>query len=184
MARTKKQYRPHITCYTDGSYLPMSNVGGYCAYLGCGHKSLILSGTESPSTVNRMEIRAVIEALKLIKQPCIYHIYSDSKYVVDSISKGWLYSWCKNGWKNVDNKPILNKDLWEELLPLLKRHTVYIDWVKGHSGISGNELCDEVACMESKSLEYLINNRHRLPIVKPKKVIKKKIVKFVTKKKV
>ena len=143
--------KPVITCYTDGSYYGGMGTGGYCAYLECYGRSLIISGHESPTTNNRMELRAVLEALKAIETPCVFIIHSDSMYVVDTINNNRVQLWANSGWKR-DGMDIKNADLWKEILQLLKKHTVYMKWVKGHAGIPGNELCDEVSRIENDLL--------------------------------
>ena len=95
-----------------------------------------------------MELTAVIKALSALKEPCEVTLTTDSKYVCDSITKGWVYSWQKNGWKKADKKPALNVDLWEELLPLLETHKVTFCWVKGHNEHPENERCDKLAVSE------------------------------------
>ena len=97
------------------------------------------------TTNNRMELTAVIEALKKLKEPCEVTLTTDSKYDCDAVTKGWVYSWQKNGWKKADKKPTLNVDLWECLLPLLEKHSVTFNWVKGHNGHPYNERCDALA---------------------------------------
>lgn len=92
-----------------------------------------------------MELTAVIEALKQLREPCSVDLTTDSKYVCDAVNKGWLYSWKKNGWRKSDKKPALNVDLWKELLPLLEKHNVTFHWVKGHNGHPYNERCDKLA---------------------------------------
>ena len=110
-------------------------------------------GGNADTTNNKMELTAVIEALKLLKEPCEVTVTSDSKYVCDSIGKGWVYSWKKKGWKKGDGKPALNVELWEELLVLLSKHKVTFVWIKGHSGHRENELCDEMAVREAAKFE-------------------------------
>jgi ribonuclease HI len=92
-----------------------------------------------------MELMGVIAGLSALKEPCKVILTTDSKYVCDSITKGWVYSWQKKGWKKADGKPALNVDLWEQLLPLLARHDVTFNWVKGHAGHPENERCDRLA---------------------------------------
>ena len=116
----------HIEMFTDGAC--SGNPGG-----------------EADTTNNRMEMTAVIEGLKKLKEPCSVTITTDSKYVVDSITKNWVYGWKKRGWKKSDGKPALNIDLWEEMLKLLEIHQVEFNWVKGHAGHPENERCDALA---------------------------------------
>ena len=97
-----------------------------------------------------MELTAVISALRLLREPCEVELWSDSKYVVDAVSKSWVYSWQKKGWIKSDTKPALNVDLWEQLLPLLKTHDVRWHWVKGHAENEYNNRCDALAVAESR----------------------------------
>ena len=103
------------------------------------------SGGEASTTNNRMELPAVIEALRLLKEPCVVELYSDSRYVIDALEKRWVYGWKQRGWVKSDKKPALNVDLWEKLLPLLEKHKVEFVWVKGHAGHPENERCDRLA---------------------------------------
>ena len=130
-----------ITIYTDGSSRGNPGPGGYgTVLLAKGHKKELSEGFRK-TTNNRMELLAVIkglEVLKVINTEVL--IYSDSKYVVDSVEKGWLWGWVKKGFK--DKK---NRDLWERFIPVYKRNKVKFQWVKGHAGNPGNERCDELA---------------------------------------
>ncbi len=109
-----------------------------------------LSGGEPKTTNNRMELTAVIEALSLLKEPCAVDLWSDSKYVIDALEKGWARSWQKRGWIKSDKKPALNPDLWERLLALMDIHNLTCHWVKGHAENAFNNRCDELAVSESK----------------------------------
>ena len=102
------------------------------------------------TTNNRMELTAVISALQALKEPCIVELYSDSKYVIDALEKGWAVSWRKKGWIKSDKKPALNPDLWEILLNLAERHSLRYHWVKGHAENEKNNRCDQLAVAESK----------------------------------
>ena len=102
------------------------------------------------TTNNRMELTAVIEALDILKEPCVVELYSDSKYVIDGLSKGWAKGWQKRGWIKSDKKPALNPDLWERLLALTDRHEMRYHWVKGHAENEKNNRCDQMAVAESK----------------------------------
>jgi len=108
-----------------------------------------LSGGEAQTTNNRMELSGVIAALEQLKEPCVVELYSDSKYVIDALEKGWARSWQAKGWRKADKKPALNPDLWERLLALCDTHTVNCHWVKGHAENEFNNRCDELAVMES-----------------------------------
>ena len=139
-----------VTIYTDGACSGNPGPGGWGAILEWQGHEKELSGGEAQTTNNRMELTAVLTALSLLKEPCTVELYSDSKYVVDAIDKGWLYGWQKKGWIKADKKPVLNVDLWQRLLPELKRHDVHLHWVKGHAENEKNNRCDQLAVAESK----------------------------------
>lgn len=139
----------HVMIYTDGSCRKNPGPGGWGAILVHGGREKEISGGEAETTNNRMELSAAINALEALRKPCKVTLTSDSKYMIDSITKGWVYSWKKNGWKKSDKSPALNPDLWEKLLGLLKIHEVEFVWVKGHAGHPYNERCDEMAQRES-----------------------------------
>lgn len=139
-----------VTLYTDGACSGNPGPGGWGAILSYNGTEKELSGGEKSTTNNRMELTAVIAGLSALKEPCIVELYSDSKYVIDGLSKGWAVSWRKNGWKKADKKPALNPDLWEKLLNLTERHQLHYHWVKGHAENEKNNRCDEMAVAESK----------------------------------
>ena len=138
----------NVKIYTDGACSGNPGPGGWGAVLIYNGVEKQLSGSEKETTNNRMELSAVITALKALKEPCNVTLTTDSKYVCDAINKGWLNSWQKNSWKKADKKPVLNIDLWQELLPLLDKHRVEFIWVKGHNGHKYNEICDKLAVAE------------------------------------
>jgi len=138
-----------VEIYTDGACSGNPGPGGYGVILKCNDLEKEFSEGYSHTTNNRMELMAVITGLKMLKYPCDVKLYTDSKYVADSILKKWVYSWQSKGWKKADGKPALNVDLWEKLLPLLKTHNVEIIWVKGHNGHQYNERCDALAVKAS-----------------------------------
>ena len=140
----------NVTIYTDGACSGNPGPGGWGAVLKYGAHERELSGGEAQTTNNRMELTAVIEALRLLKEPCEVELYSDSKYVIDALSKGWVYGWQKKGWVKSDKKPALNVDLWERLLPLIAEHDVRYHWVRGHAENEYNNRCDELAVAESR----------------------------------
>ena len=142
-----------VTLYTDGACSGNPGPGGWGAILAFQGIEKELSGGESSTTNNRMELTAVIEGLSALKEPCIVELYSDSKYVIDGLSKGWAVSWRKNGWKKSDKKPALNPDLWEKLLDLTEIHQLHYHWVKGHAENEKNNRCDELAVAESKKFQ-------------------------------
>ena len=139
-----------VTLYTDGACSGNPGPGGWGAILEFNGTEKELSGGESPTTNNRMELTAVIEGLKALKEPCIVELYSDSKYVIDALEKGWAVGWQKRGWKKADKTPALNPDLWETLLKLCQLHQVHTHWVKGHAANEKNNRCDELAVAQSK----------------------------------
>ncbi len=140
----------HIDLYTDGACSGNPGPGGWGAILRYNGREKELSGGAAGTTNNRMELTAVIEGLAVLKETCEVCVYSDSKYVVDGIQKGWAKSWKKNGWRKADKKPALNADLWDKLLTLLSIHTVRFVWLKGHDGHPENERCDQLAVAESQ----------------------------------
>lgn len=142
----------NIQIYTDGACSGNPGKGGWGAVLVYKSVEKELSGAEENTTNNRMELTAVIKALKQLKEPCKVVLTTDSKYVCDSINKGWVYSWQQNNWKKADKKPALNVDLWEQLLELLQIHQVDFVWVKGHNGHKYNERCDQLAVNEYMKL--------------------------------
>ena len=137
-----------VTIYTDGACSGNPGPGGWGAVLQYNGREKELSGGEAQTTNNRMELSGVIAALEALKEPCAVDLYSDSKYVVDALTKGWAISWRKKGWIKSDKKPALNPDLWEKLLKLTEKHTVACHWVKGHADNKYNNRCDEMAVAE------------------------------------
>ena len=145
----KRRKMKTVTIYTDGACSGNPGPGGWGAILMYGSHKKELSGGEAGTTNNRMELTAVIQALSLLKEPCVVELWSDSKYVIDGLSKGWARGWKKRGWVKSDKKPALNPDLWERLLALEDIHTLRCHWVKGHAENEYNNRCDEMAVMES-----------------------------------
>lgn len=139
-----------VTIYTDGACSGNPGPGGWGAILMYGEHKKELSGGEADTTNNRMELTAVIEALSLLKEPCIVDLWSDSKYVIDGLEKGWAKGWQARGWKKADKKPALNPDLWERLLELVDIHSLRYHWVKGHAENAFNNRCDELAVAASQ----------------------------------
>jgi len=142
-----------VTIYTDGACSGNPGPGGWGAILQYGPHEKELSGGEGMTTNNRMELTGVIAALECLKEPCIVELWSDSKYVIDALEKGWAKSWRAKGWIKSDKKPALNSDLWERLLALCERHTVHLHWVKGHAENEYNNRCDVLAVAESKKFK-------------------------------
>ena len=135
----------HVDIYTDGACKGNPGPGGWGAVLVYNGHEKELSGGEPETTNNRMELTAAIEALRALKESCEITLTSDSKYLVDGITKGWAKNWKKNNWVKSDKKPALNPDLWDELLRLLDIHEVTLVWVRGHHGHPYNERCDRLA---------------------------------------
>lgn len=142
-----------VTLYTDGACSGNPGPGGWAAILLFGAYQKELSGGERNTTNNRMELTGVIRGLQALKEPCIVELYSDSKYVIDALQKGWAVGWQKRGWIKADKKPALNADLWEILLGLCEVHQVKLHWVKGHATNPFNNRCDELAVSEWKKLK-------------------------------
>lgn len=138
-----------IQIYTDGSCLGNPGPAGYAAILRFAETDKELVGGFSLSTNNRMEILAVIEGLKALKESCYVDLYTDSQYVANAIEKHWLSNWKKNGWKTANKKPVKNQDLWIELDKQLQKYEVHFHWVKGHAGHPENERCDTLAREEA-----------------------------------
>ena len=140
----------HVDIFTDGACSGNPGPGGWGAILRFNGVEKELSGGEKETTNNRMEMTAVITALSALKESCEVTLYSDSKYIIDSVTKGWAVGWKARGWKKADKSPALNADLWEKLLDLLDKHRVTFEWVKGHAGHPENERCDTLAVTESR----------------------------------
>jgi len=134
-----------VTMYTDGACSGNPGPGGYGVVLLHNTHRKELSGQDPQTTNNRMEMMAAIVGLEALKEPCNVSLYSDSKYIVDAIQKGWAKRWQANNWMRTKKDPALNPDLWERLLGLLDKHNVDFYWVKGHAGNKENERCDELA---------------------------------------
>lgn len=137
-----------VTLYTDGACSGNPGPGGWAAILQYKDLQRELSGGEPRTTNNRMELTAVIRGLEALKEPCIVELWSDSKYVIDALSKGWARSWQQRGWIKSDKKPALNPELWEQLLALADRHQLHCHWVKGHDENQYNNRCDALAVAE------------------------------------
>lgn len=142
-----------VTVYTDGACKGNPGLGGWGVYLKYGEHEKFLKGGEKHTTNNRMELCAVIEALKALKFSCSVELYTDSKYVQKGVNE-WLEGWKKNGWRKADKSPLLNVDLWQALDQEIKNHTIRWHWVKGHSGDYGNEIADRLANEGVSSVDF------------------------------
>lgn len=141
----------HVTIYTDGACVGNPGPGGYGLLLRHGGQTQELSGGFSPTTNNRMELLAAIVGLEALKERCQVTVYSDSSYLVNAVSKGWVQRWKKQGWKrNKKGELASNPDLWERLLGLLEQHDVRFEWVRGHAGDPDNERVDRLAVGASR----------------------------------
>jgi ribonuclease HI len=146
-----------VTIYTYGACSGNPGPGGYGAILQSGKHTRELSQGYRKTTNNRMELMAVIASLHILTRSCEVTLYSDSRYVVDAIEKGWAKSWKARGWKKADKQPAMNADLWERALDQLARHTVKLVWVKGHASNPHNNRCDEIAVAATKSEGLLVD---------------------------
>ena len=142
-----------VTIYTDGACSGNPGPGGWGAILQYGAHTKEISGGDPHTTNNKMELLGVISALELLREPCCVELYSDSKYVIDGITKGWARGWKARGWKKADKTPAKNPELWDRLLVLLDQHDVRFHWVKGHADHPYNNRCDELAVAEWKKLK-------------------------------
>ena len=138
------QAKGKVTIYTDGACKGNPGPGGWGVVLKSGDKEKHLYGGETLTTNNRMEMTAVIQALKALKLPCHISLYTDSKYVMQGVTE-WMGGWKARGWKTAGKDPVKNVDLWQEIDHLLGKHEIDWHWVKGHAGHPGNELADQLA---------------------------------------
>ncbi len=134
----------NVEIFTDGACKGNPGPGGWGAVLRYGTAEKEISGGQPHTTNNRMEMLAVIEALKCLKEPCGVTLYSDSQYVCNSVNNGWVYNWKAKNWVK-KGEAVPNTDLWIEMLALLERHSVKFVWVRGHNGHPENERCDRLA---------------------------------------
>ncbi|MBM6551914.1 ribonuclease HI [Marinomonas ostreistagni] len=133
-----------VTLYTDGACKGNPGIGGWGAWLTFGAHEKRLCGGANDTTNNRMELQGAIEGLKALKEPCKVDLYTDSSYVQKGITE-WLAGWKRKGWKTASKQPVKNQELWQELDALCQKHDVKWHWVKGHAGIEGNEIADQLA---------------------------------------
>ena len=136
--------RQRVEIFTDGACKGNPGPGGWGAILRLGAHEKELAGGDPATTNNRMELTAAIRALAALTAPCEVVLHTDSRYVIDGITK-WIFGWQKNGWRNAAKKPVLNEDLWRELITASRPHTIHWQWVKGHDGHPENERADRLA---------------------------------------
>lgn len=145
---------PKVIIHTDGGCQGNPGIGGWGAVLESKGKRKEISGGEPATTNNRMELRAAIEALNVLTQPCDVVLHTDSEYLRNGITK-WVAGWKKNGWRTSTKQPVKNVDLWRALDTAAARHTIHWRWVKGHAGVDGNEHCDQLAGAAMKRIRQM-----------------------------
>ena len=156
-----------LVIYTDGAARGNPGPGGYGVLLQAGQHTKELAQGFRKTTNNRMELMALIKGLELLNRPCVVTLFSDSKYVVDTVEKGWAKAWKARGWIKADKQPAVNSDLWDRALKALEKHRVTIRWVKGHASNAGNNRCDELAVAATRSTPLLVDEGYELAKAKP-----------------
>jgi ribonuclease HI len=149
---TAQREKPSVEIHCDGACSPNPGIGGWGAILKFGEHERELSGAQTETTNNRMELTGAIRALAALKTPCAVRLHTDSLYVLNPFKKGWLAKWQRNGWQTAEKKPVLNIDLWQELFTLTERHEVQWIWVKGHASNEGNNRADALAVLAREEL--------------------------------
>ncbi len=145
MTKYEKQHDKQVEIFTDGSCDTTTGRGGWGYLLRCGERQKTASGFEAATTNNRMELTAAVEALTALKTPCEVTVVTDSQYLKNAFTAGWLRNWQRNGWKTASKQPVKNKDLWLQLLELVDQHELTWAWTKGHAGHFENEIVDKLA---------------------------------------
>lgn len=144
--------KKRVELITDGACSGNPGPGGWAALLRFGASEKMISGNDSATTNNRMELQAVIEGLSALKEPCIVELRTDSKYVMHAFTQKWLQNWQRNSWKTANGDPVKNQDLWKKLIDLESQHEIKWSWVKGHSGDVDNERVDQEARRQVESI--------------------------------
>ena len=152
----------NIVLYTDGACSGNPGIGGYGIVLIYNNYIKEFNGYEKETTNNKMEVTAVIEGLKKIKEPCNVDIYTDSAYTMNAFSEGWIDNWIKNNWKTANNKPVKNDNLWKSLLKEMERHNITWHKVKGHSDNVYNNRCDELARAGIDECRSILNEKKEI----------------------
>lgn len=147
--------RKRVALYTDGACIGNPGPGGYGVILDFQGRRKELSAGYRLTTNNRMEILAVVAGLEALREPCDVMLYTDSRYVADTISLGWAKKWRSNGWMRTPTEKASNADLWHRVLELCEQHDVTVQWVKGHAGHPENERCDRLSVAAASGLELL-----------------------------
>lgn len=146
-----------VILYTDGACSVNPGIGGWAYVLEYKGKQKKCAGAEKETTNNRMELMAVIQGLKALKEPCKVKLFSDSAYVINAFKNDWISAWQKNNWINSQKNAVLNRDLWEELISLVAKHDVEFNKVKGHADNELNNLCDKMAVEQVQILKNQLN---------------------------
>ena len=141
-----------VELYSDGACDTAAGHGGWACILRYGERELVLSGNETETTNNRMELRGLLEGLLVLRRPCQVRVITDSQYLRKAFTDGWILKWQRNGWKTSGGDPVKNKDLWEELIQQAHKHALTFIWVKGHNGHGENERVDQLAVEERLKL--------------------------------
>ena len=149
-----------VILYSDGACSSNPGPGGWSAVLEFNGTKKEFSRGYRNTTNNRMELMGIIEPLRLLKEPCKVTIYTDSMYIVNSMTKGWLQGWVKKDWKRSDKEPVANIDLWKMMLELLDVHQLHFNWVKGHNEHEENERCDELAVLARQKSDLEIDTEY------------------------
>jgi ribonuclease HI len=139
-----------VQLITDGACVGNPGPGGWAYILRYGEHKREMSGSEPDTTNNRMELRAAIEGMRALREPCEVEVVTDSEYLKNGITK-WIHGWKRNGWKTASKKPVVNQDLWHELDDLTSRHQIEWTWTKGHSDHDDNNRCDELATQAARA---------------------------------
>ena len=150
--------RKSVEIFTDGACRGNPGPGGWAAILRWGGFEKELTGGAAETTNNRMELTAAIEGLSALKEPCIVHLYSDSKYLTDAVNQGWLDKWRAKAWKRQGNEPVKNEDLWKRLCAAMEPHCTAFIWVRGHDGHPENERCDALATASADAYDTRLNH--------------------------
>ncbi len=146
-----------VFIYTDGTSIGNPGIGGYAAVLIYGNTRKELSGGFCLTTSARMELMAALAGLGQLKTKCAVTVYSDSKYLVESVTQGWVYTWRANGWMKKDDEKVPNADLWKQLLEQCEKHAVTFEWIAGHEGKKENERCDALAAQAVAGEDLLVD---------------------------
>jgi ribonuclease HI len=155
--------RKHVTIWTDGACIGNPGPGGFAAVLVHGAHRREITGGYRRTTNNRMELMAVISALRALKSTCEVTVYSDARYVVDGVMNGTMRQWRASGWRR-NREAVPNADLWEQLHQLCEQHSVTLNWIRGHTGEAGNERCDLLAMQAAQARDLAVDEGYEHPV--------------------